>query len=147
MPETEHAYKRLLGRNISADRGRLQLNQTAVAARMRALGFEDWHQQTVARIEKGQRRLTVEELFGLALALDSTVQRLLAPIGGDLWVQLPSGSHTFLHGMAVVNQVNGKNDGTITWHGNKPAQSPAGPPELLADADWHTPAAPVETES
>ena len=92
MPDTEAAYKVTLGRNISADRGRLQLSQTAVAARMQELGFEDWRQQTVANVEKGRRRVTAEEVLGLVVALETTLPRLLAPIGADLWIELPSDS-------------------------------------------------------
>jgi transcriptional regulator with XRE-family HTH domain len=134
-PPADYAYKsRTLGRNISAERGRQQLSQTAVAARMRERGFRDWHQQTVASVEKGTRRLTVEEVFGLALALESTVPALLTPHSGreDPWIELPSGSERYLPSLTVINLVNGKNDGTISWYGNKSAEAIAGPPERMA---------------
>ena len=79
MPDSERAYRRLLGRNVSGKRGRLQLSQTAVATRMRGLGFGDWHQQTVASIEKGKRRVTADELLGLAACLETTVHQLMSP--------------------------------------------------------------------
>jgi 8-oxo-dGTP pyrophosphatase MutT (NUDIX family) len=120
VPDTEDAYKVILGRNVSADRGRLQLSQTAVAARMQDLGFEDWRQQTVANIEKGKRRVTAEEVLGLVVALESTLPRLLAPIGGDLWVELPSDSGHLLPGMEVISLATGAKGGTGTlrWHKN-----------------------------
>ena len=82
----------MIGRNISAARGRLQLPQTAVAARMREeLGFKKWHQQTVANVEKGIRPVKAEELHGLALVLRTTVVRLVTPAEDDRWISLPNG--------------------------------------------------------
>ena len=54
---------------------------------MRALGFKGWRRQTVASVEKGKRRVTVEEALGLAMALETTLPRLLAPVKGQ-WVDL-----------------------------------------------------------
>jgi transcriptional regulator with XRE-family HTH domain len=125
VPDTQAAYKVILGRNISADRGRLQLSQTAVAARMQELGFEDWRQQTVASVEKGRRRVNAEEVLGLALALESTLPRLLAPIGGALWVELPSDSGQLLPGMDVVGLITGAQGGagTVSWYNNRLVRS------------------------
>jgi len=50
---------------------------------MRALGFEPWIRQTVGSTERGRRRPTTEESIGLALALETTVPRLLMPIVED----------------------------------------------------------------
>ena len=121
MPDSGNAYRFILGRNISGDRGRLQLSQTAVAVRMRALGFEDWRQQTVASVEKGKRRVTVEEALGLVEALETTLPRLLAPVNG-LWVELPSGSGQDLPSMEVIGLANGAKGGTgaVSWYKNSP---------------------------
>lgn len=99
---------------------------------MRALGFEDWRQQTVANVEKGKRRITAEEVLALVLALESTIDRILAPIGGDLWVELPSGSREFLPGIEVINLAKGAKGGTgtVRWHENTPVQGIAAPPEV-----------------
>lgn len=132
MPDSEHAYKRILGRNISAERGRLQATQTAIAARMNALGFGDWHQQTLASIEKGRRRVTAEEVLGLVLALESTLDRLLSPVGGELWAELPSGSGEFVPSAEVIRLARGAKGGTgaVTWYKNMPVRAPAAPPEV-----------------
>jgi 8-oxo-dGTP pyrophosphatase MutT (NUDIX family) len=132
VPDTEDAYKVILGRNISADRGRLQLSQTAVAARMQELGFEDWRQQTVAGVEKGRRRVTAEEVLGLVLALESTLPRLLAPIGGDLWVELPSDSGHLLPGADVIGLANGAKGGagTTSWYKNSLVRAVVSPREV-----------------
>jgi 8-oxo-dGTP diphosphatase len=140
VPDSEDAYRLILGRNISGDRGRLQLSQTAVATRMRELGFEDWHQQTVASVEKGKRRVTGEEVLGLVLALETTLPRLLAPIGGDLWVELPSGSGRLLPAMEVIRLTNGAKGGTGTlrWHKNALARAVVSPGEVEG-VHWNTP--------
>jgi transcriptional regulator with XRE-family HTH domain len=74
------AYQKAVGRNISGARGQQQIPQTEVARRMQMLGFRKWHQQTVASIERGRRRLTVEEALALAIALKTTIPRLLSPL-------------------------------------------------------------------
>lgn len=111
-------YADVLARNIRAARNRADLGQASVAARMRNLGFPGWHPQTVSSSEKGKRRLTAEEILGLALALDTTVQRLMTPLGEDKWVELPSGQS--LNVEAVVHLVAGTNDGVLRWHGDVP---------------------------
>lgn len=147
MPNSEDAYRVILGRNISGDRGRLQLSQTAVATRMRELGFDDWHQQTVASIEKGKRRVTAEEVLGLVEALETTLVRLLSPIGGDLWVELPSGSGQLLPGLEVIRLVNGAKGGTgsLTWYENRLARAIVSAQEMR-DVQWDSPATPPTKE-
>jgi 8-oxo-dGTP pyrophosphatase MutT (NUDIX family)/transcriptional regulator with XRE-family HTH domain len=142
-----NAYNLILGRNISGDRGRLQLSQTAVAARMRALGFTDWHQQTVASVEKGKRRVTLEEVLGLVEALETTLPRLLSPINGDLWVELPSGSGHDLPSMEVINLANGAKGGTgaVGWSKNAPVRAPV-PPREIEGVRWSGPAAALRPE-
>jgi 8-oxo-dGTP diphosphatase len=144
-----HPYRLILGRNVSGDRGRLQLSQTAVAARMRALGFTDWHQQTVASVEKGKRRVTVEEVLGLVEALETTLPRLLAPINinGDLWVELPSGSGHDLPSMEVIGLANGAKGGAgaVSWYKNSPVQAPASP-RAVEGMRWNTPGTEDESQ-
>jgi transcriptional regulator with XRE-family HTH domain len=125
-------YRTILGRNISGERGRLQLRQTAVAERMSNLGFGDWRQQTVANIEKGKRRLTVEELLGLAEALETTLARLLAATDGFPFVELPSES-THQMPTAEINRLadGGRGGvGVIRWDGNALARNLPGEGEV-----------------
>jgi len=91
VADSERAYASFLGRSISASRGRLQLTQTAIAARMQQLGFTDWRQQTLARVEKGRRPLSTVELLGLAGCLGTTVQYLMSPLPQDDPMEWPSG--------------------------------------------------------
>jgi 8-oxo-dGTP pyrophosphatase MutT (NUDIX family) len=124
VPDTHaDAYRAILGRNISAERGRLQLSQTIVAERMREFRFGDWHQQTVASVEKGKRRVTAEEILGLVVALETTLPRLLAPVanGGDQWVELPSGSGQQLPSSEIISLAKG-NRTSMAWYQNKLAR-------------------------
>ena len=109
------AYGVVLGRNISAARGRLQLSQGAAAARMRSLGFQ-WQQQTLAAVETAKRRATAEEIFGLALALDTTIAALMSASDQDGEVQLPGG---IAIGAVSVERLAGRgvNDRSILWDG------------------------------
>lgn len=121
MPHHEQTYGSILGRNISGARGQLQLTQTAVAARMRALGF-DWHQQTVAGVEKGKRRVTAEEILGLAETLETTIRDLMRPTDPDVNVVLPSGES--LAAVSVLRLValgvRAFNDKAVRWEGDVP---------------------------
>jgi transcriptional regulator with XRE-family HTH domain len=108
-------YGQILGRNISAARGRLQLRQGDVAARMRELGFP-WTQQTAAAVEKARRRPTAEEILGLALALETTISALTGASDQDGLVELPSGDAI---GAVSVERLAGRgvNDGSVRWGG------------------------------
>lgn len=66
--------------NLRAARERTGLSQADLAAKMAAEGFP-FHQQTVDRIEKGTRRVSIDEAPLLASAVDSTVDALFRPQG------------------------------------------------------------------
>lgn len=55
--------------NIRAERARIGIGQEVLAQRMRKLGFDAWIRQTVGSVEQGKRRVTVDELLGLAECL------------------------------------------------------------------------------
>lgn len=80
----------ILARNIASARAARSFQQQDLADRMRELGWK-WVRQTVGEVENDRRRLTGEEIFGIALALDTTVERLMTPLWGDEQVELPSG--------------------------------------------------------
>jgi transcriptional regulator with XRE-family HTH domain len=85
------SYGSVLARNIRAARAGADISQQVLAARMQSLGFGAWLHQTVANVEKEKRRVTAEEIFGLALALNTTVDRLMRPLPEDGKVGMPSG--------------------------------------------------------
>src|SRR5262249_43156081 len=106
-------YGLILGRNISAARGRLQLSQRATSARMRARGF-GWQQQTLAAVEKAKRRPTAEEVLGLALSLDTTIAALMSASDPDGFVELPNGAA--IHSSSLERLAGrGVNDHAVQW--------------------------------
>jgi transcriptional regulator with XRE-family HTH domain len=70
--------KRVLCEVLLEARKRAGLTQRALAERL------NWHLVTVQRIETGQRRLAVEELFVLAEALATTPERILRAVRRQL---------------------------------------------------------------
>jgi len=112
-------YGAVLARNIRAARSRLDINQESLAARMRALGYSAWLRQTVSDTERRRRRITVEEVFGLAWALETSIGSLMRPAGEDLAVTLPSGA---LIGATSVSEMVGRgvNNGAVKWAGDSP---------------------------
>lgn len=63
----------------------------ALAERMRELGFSVRTQQTVAAAEKASRRVTADEILGLALCLETTIAALMTAAGFDGLMELPNG--------------------------------------------------------
>ena len=57
--------------NIRAERARRRLSQRQVADAMRHLGYDNWHQQTVGAVERGERYVQADELIALAEVLDT----------------------------------------------------------------------------
>jgi transcriptional regulator with XRE-family HTH domain len=119
-------YGQMLARNVRGARGRLGIEQEPVARRMRALGFDKWRRQTVAATEKNERRLTAEEVIGLALALETSLFKLVYPDEYE-WFNLPSGvplSPDVLAQLFVFGSPQG-----LSWDGDTPrfpAQAPGG---------------------
>lgn len=99
---------------------------------MRHLGWK-WVRQTVGEVENDRRRVTAEEVLGVAIALETSVQRLMTPLWEDKWVELPSGES--LRVGAVVSFVTGEQLGDLTrrdvqWYGNALVLAIARPPEV-----------------
>ena len=106
----------VLARNIAAVRVRRGMQQQDLADRMRVLGW-GWVRQTVGVAERGQRRLSTEELLGMAVALETTVTRLLTPSPEDGAVELPSG--LALSPEVTGSLVSGNPAGHVRWQSNK----------------------------
>jgi hypothetical protein len=135
MADDRPTYGTILGRNISGARGRLQLSQSAVAERMKKLGF-DWHQQTAAAVEKGKRRVTTEEIFGLSVALETTMFALMAPPEDEHEVVgFPSGEIVWVQ--SVRQSVRGHSKVPVYWDGATPVFSALLP--LKPDAEGSDP--------
>jgi 8-oxo-dGTP pyrophosphatase MutT (NUDIX family)/transcriptional regulator with XRE-family HTH domain len=110
-------YSEVLARNIRAARSRADIGQESLATRMRNLGYSAWMRQTVGSTERGRRRPTAEEIFGLALALETSIPALLAPTADDDGIGLPRGS---IASRSVEKLATGFNDHAIRWHGDVP---------------------------
>lgn len=65
-------------KNVQTFMKKRTLNQEQLALRMRSMGFS-WHRRTVNRIIRSERRIDVDELYGMALALETSVGALLWP--------------------------------------------------------------------
>jgi transcriptional regulator with XRE-family HTH domain len=115
-------YGEVLARNIRAARSRADLSQEDLAERMQHLGYSAWLYQTVGNVERGKRRVTAEELLGLALCLEVSIPALTtAHADHDGFIQLPS---VFKLGAISVERLAGRgvNDHTVQWPdgGNAP---------------------------
>jgi len=70
---------RLVGRNLRGIRDEAGLSQAEVAEGMAAGGFPVWTKQTVADVERGARKVSLDELAGLADVTECKLERLLSP--------------------------------------------------------------------
>jgi hypothetical protein len=74
--------------NVRAYRARRRLDQADVVMAMRALGYTNWHRQTMSEVERGERRLLAEEIIGLARVLATFPAHLLADGDHEEWVRV-----------------------------------------------------------
>jgi transcriptional regulator with XRE-family HTH domain len=56
-----------------------RLSQPELAERMNTLGFPGWRQSTVSQVERGRRSVDIDELWSLAMALNTTIDWLVDP--------------------------------------------------------------------
>jgi len=117
MPREPQPYKLVLARNVAAQRTRMQLRQSELAARMRALGWRSFYPQTVSEIEAGSRAIRAEELLGLELALDTTIRALTAAPPDVASVELPNSE-------ILSAQRVSYNDFSVTWEDDRPKITP-----------------------
>jgi transcriptional regulator with XRE-family HTH domain len=84
-------YRAALGANIRAERSRRGMSQEALGARMRELGL-DGRLQAVGKIERGERRVTAEEILGLCMAIGVTLPTLMGAAGcAPVWAAASAG--------------------------------------------------------
>jgi transcriptional regulator with XRE-family HTH domain len=109
-------------RNFRAARAAAGHHQGDVSERMNGLGFKEWRRQTVARVERGERRVSAEEAFWLAYVLDTSVARLMSPTEDDHWVAAPNGKT--IHAQHARQRMRSTGDAAIQWHDNTPEFMP-----------------------
>jgi transcriptional regulator with XRE-family HTH domain len=111
-------YRAAIAASVRATRAARGMTRREVTERMREMGWDAWHRQTLGNIERGQRRLTADEAFGLAWVMQVPIAALLTPpadFGGGR-VATPAGQTV---GTADVRNWTGRyaaarwTDGTI----------------------------------
>ena len=110
------SYADLLARNLRAARAAARISQAEIAERMNSLGFREWRRQTVARVEKAERKMSAEELFWLSYVLSASVMRLMSPTEDDHWVAAPNGRT--IHAQHAAQRMRSTGDGAIRWDRN-----------------------------
>lgn len=113
------SYAEVVTRNIRAARSRQDLDQANIVKRMRALGYENWHRQTMGKVERGERRVTADEVLALSLALETSISSLVAAKDEDEAVEFPSGAQIsvlYVRMSAVGRLIHG----TVQWEGDVP---------------------------
>jgi hypothetical protein len=126
MADTAPSYRAVLADNIAAERARRRLNQTALAAEMTGLGF-GWIRQTVTEVEKGNRRVTAEEVLGLAVVLAVPVDVLIYP-RDEPSVTLPGGQEVIPAARPPRNISALRQAGEVAF---APAPEPEPPPRTV----------------
>lgn len=83
-------YGEAIAAKLRALRVQRDLDQATLALRMKKLGY-NWHRQTVGQVETGKRRVTVDELLGLCIALGASLPDTTAPLRNSADVSFPNG--------------------------------------------------------
>jgi transcriptional regulator with XRE-family HTH domain len=102
---------------MRAARSARSLGQEQVAARMRALGFDTWLRQTVGQVERGKRRLVVDEVLALSLALQTTIAELIMPAADEETVELPNGQAVSV--ALIRHSIRGNRATDVRWVGDE----------------------------
>jgi transcriptional regulator with XRE-family HTH domain len=139
------SYADLLARNLRAARAAARISQADVAERMNDLGFPEWRRQTVARVEKAERKISAEEVFWLSYVFDASVMRLMSPTGDDHWVSAPNGR--VIHAQHAMQRMRSTGDAAVRWDGNRAVfmveQAGFGPADDGGEPDYFAPRQPV----
>lgn len=119
-------YDEVVAANITAARARRKLSQRQLGERMEALGY-GWRQQIVAAAENGKRKITIGEIFGLAIALETRLTSLLEPIPEEGPITLPSEDSMLF--ITVHELLYGGSEYGVKWNGNVPSFPVEEPPQ------------------
>lgn len=99
----------------------IDLDQTRLAVRMRALGHA-WHRQTAGSVVSGSRRVPVDELLALSLALECSMGQLISPLdAGHINHMVDVGNGRYLPAPEVAESAGvGRPSVLIRWEGDEP---------------------------
>jgi transcriptional regulator with XRE-family HTH domain len=70
-------FGEVVARSVKLLRERATITQQQLAVYMERLGFVSWKRITVAEVESGKRKLSIEEMVGLAALFDAPVASVL----------------------------------------------------------------------
>src|SRR5665811_473557 len=109
----------LLAANVRAARALRNMSQQDLAERMSVLG-QQWSRPTVSQVERAARAVSVDELFGLAHALETDILVLLSAPEG-FRVQIDTGLLTTLSPAAVKAMLSHDSPGrpSVHWKDNR----------------------------
>src|SRR5580704_1263071 len=94
MTEANIPLSAAIGRNLAAYRGEvLGWTQDFMASQLRLHGIA-WNRSQLAKVERGERAVSLEELLLLGLALNVPLSAFFA--GPNEWVQLTDGAEVRL---------------------------------------------------
>ena len=116
MRRSAPPYALLVARRIKEARSAAGLSQADVAERMQQLGFHSWLSQTASSTERGRRRVTAEELLGLMVACETSMEALVYPAAEFQAVSLPAGHEVILPAARYAYDPARHS----AWDGNKP---------------------------
>ena len=79
-------------RRVAALRRKKGKSQADLAEDMNRLGFPNWSRFSVSTLERGERRISIDELVAIAMALGEPINALLDPVGLPTVRLIPSRS-------------------------------------------------------
>jgi transcriptional regulator with XRE-family HTH domain len=100
--DSDRDLGRIIGRHVRDRRLQLSMTQEDLATYMGHRCHSNWDRQTVGRLERSERLLTIFELLVLAQGLKASVLDLMVPEEGD---SLRLGDGTKLKGRDVITLV------------------------------------------
>jgi transcriptional regulator with XRE-family HTH domain len=116
----------ILADNVRTWRGLRRYSQAQLAERMTRLGHP-WSESIVGFVERGERNVTVDELVGLAIVLNTReIGSLLDPLG-------PEGEHR--HGPPGIRAQDRGNG--LDWGGAKPLPGEHASYFVRNKVSWH----------
>jgi transcriptional regulator with XRE-family HTH domain len=85
MPEEARRVEQYLGEQVRLARQSKGWKQSDLADRLAELGYRNWRQSKIAKLENGEvKRPTIDDVFGLALALGVKPVHLMTPTVGAI---------------------------------------------------------------
>lgn len=95
------------GARVRALRKSLDRSQEAVVSRMRQAGY-DWHQTTLSKVESGQRGVSLNEAYCLALIVGAHLRDFLDQGPGELQREADRAAASFEEASGALSTITGR---------------------------------------